>query len=272
MADARRACLRVPRRELRPGPAPSKEHRQTRGSGARSGRAGGQQGREGGALVPGVLRKLLHLLPSPRAPALQPQVGSRPPPRRPLLAATETPAWGQTGTDAVARARGGPWGAGQSREFPEERPGRCHGKLLEKVLAAQRPRGAPQPALTGPALQAQGPAKPQALPTCLAGGLRQLTRTLGDSNKCLSRAKQVRAGWSSPGPALAPCSPRRGGRGPHSAGHHAGGPGHRTADSAGLSQADPGQHSHSATSEPWEPSLKLPSPHLLICKRRKRLG
>ena len=53
--------------------------------GAREPRAAGRKAR---ALVPVILRRLLHLLLSPRAPGLQPQGGSHTPPPRPLLAAT----------------------------------------------------------------------------------------------------------------------------------------------------------------------------------------
>lgn len=60
--------------------------------------------------------------------------------------------------------------------------------------------------------------------------------------------------------------------GQHRAGHHGGGPAKAEWTLPSLRQADLGQHSHSATSELWDQSLKLPSPHFLICKRRKCLG
>lgn len=98
-------------------------------------------------LLPVILRRLLRRLPSPRAPGLQPRVGSHQLPQGPPLAATQMPGAGSdTGRGTATRkgaGRAAPrWplagqGPVRAQGAPGERPGPSTGSGWRRCLQAQ---------------------------------------------------------------------------------------------------------------------------------------
>lgn len=212
------------------------------------------------------------MLLSPRAPGLQPQVGSHPPPRRPLLAATQMPAWGQTrdghcdqdkeGAVESWAVQGGP--GGEPGSLPREAAGEGADSTEMLMDVPHRPLGAALTYPHRPCPQSPKPSQASAsshLPGLLAEPVdpyawgQQQVPVPGQTAQGRLRA------------ALDTCSPRRG----STVGHH-GGARPRQSGHCPASVRLTWANTHTRPLQLWKQLLKLPSSHFLISERRKCLS